>query len=82
MAGYLNTTVDDLVIKAAGETDPTKLAQYYSQMTQLMYDNYTVAWLVVPNQFQVVSKQVQGYVSNPMGAALPFVVMQNTMYAP
>ncbi len=81
MAGYYNATMDDLVIKAAGETDPAKLTQYYSQMTQLMYDNYTVAWLVVPQQFQVISSAVHGYITNPMGAALPFVVMQNTMSA-
>jgi len=81
MAGYYNTTMDDLVIAAAGETDPTTLRQYYTDITQLMYDNYTVAWLVVPDQFQIVSNQLQGYVTNPMGAALPFVVVQNTMSA-
>ena len=81
MAGYYDATMDNLVITAAGTTDPTLLRQYYSQITQLMYDNYTVAWLVVPDQFQVVHTQVTGYVSNPMGAALPFVVMQNTIKA-
>lgn len=81
MAGYYDATMDNLVIAAAGETNPTLLRDYYTQMTQLMYDNYTVAWLVVPTQFQVVHTQVTGYVTNPMGAALPFVVMQNTMKA-
>ncbi len=79
MAGYNDATMDSLVIAAAGETDPATLSQYYSQITRLMYDNYTVAWLVVPAQFQVVHTQVIGYVTNPMGAALPFVVTQNTM---
>jgi peptide/nickel transport system substrate-binding protein len=79
MAGYSDATMDDLVIKAAGETNPTKLREYYTNMTKLMYDNYTVAWLVVPDQFQVVNRQLTGFVSNPMGAALPFVVVQNTM---
>ena len=81
MAGYYNDTMDQLVIDAAGDTNPTNLTAYYSQITQLMYNNYSVAWLVVPDQFQVVHSQVTGYVSNPMGAALPFVVMQNTMKA-
>jgi peptide/nickel transport system substrate-binding protein len=81
MAAYVNATMDNLVIAAAGETNPTLLRQYYSQITQLMYDNYTVAWLVVPDQFQIANVHLQGYVTNPMGAALPFVVTQNTMRA-
>ena len=81
MAGYVNDTMDGLVIAAAGDTNPTNLTQYYTQITQLMYDNYTVAWLVVPQQYQVISSAVHGYVTNPMGAALPFVVVQNTMRA-
>jgi len=36
---------------------------------------------VVPTQFQVVNSHLQGFVANPMGAALPFVVVQNTIYA-
>jgi hypothetical protein len=47
----------------------------------MMYDNATVAWLVVPTQFQVVNTHLQGFVSNPMGAAIPFVVTQNTAVA-
>lgn len=81
MAAYVNETMDNLVILAAGETNPTLLTQYYSQITQLMYDNYTVAWLVVPDQFQIANIHLQGYVTNPMGAALPFVVSQNTLHA-
>jgi peptide/nickel transport system substrate-binding protein len=81
MARYANSTVDDLVLAAAGETDPGLLDQYYANITKAMYDNYTVAWLVVPTQFQIVHKQLTGYVTNAMGAALPFVVVQNTMEA-
>ena len=81
MARYNNATMDQIVINAAGTSDQTLQDQYYAQMTKLMYDNYTVAWLVVPQQFQITYSGVTGYVSNPMGAALPFVVMQNTMYA-
>jgi peptide/nickel transport system substrate-binding protein len=81
MARYANDTVDGLVLDAAGETNPAVLDQYYGEITQAMYDNYTVAWLVVPTQFQVAHKQLTGYVTNAMGAALPFVVVQNTMVA-
>lgn len=81
MARYYNSDVDNLTLAAAGEPTASVQDQEYRQITQLMYDNYTVAWLVVPQQFQITYSGVTGYVSNPMGAALPFVVMQNTMYA-
>ena len=81
MAQYNNATMDQLVIQAAGDSNPTTLKQEYAQMTQLMYDNYTVAWLVVPDQYQIMSSQLHGFNANAMGAALPFVVTQNTMYA-
>ena len=81
MSGYANATMDQLVIEAAGDTNPTNLTAKYSQITRLMYENYTNAWLVVPTQFQIVHTTLQGSVTNPMGAALPFVVVQNTLYA-
>jgi ABC-type transport system substrate-binding protein len=81
MSGYANATMDRLVIEAAGDRNPTNLTAKYSQITRLMYENYTNAWLVVPTQFQIVHTTLQGSVTNPMGAALPFVVVQNTLYA-
>ena len=81
MARYSNVTMDNLVIDAAGTANQTQQGLDYAQMTKMMYDNYTVAWLVVPDQFQITYSGVTGFVSNPMGAALPFVVMQNTMHA-
>jgi hypothetical protein len=47
----------------------------------MMYDNYTVAWLVVPTTFQVYSPLLQGIIPNPMGTAHPLVMMFNTEYA-
>lgn len=81
MAGYNNPTADELVYHAAAQSDPAVLRNDYAQMTQMMYDNYTVAWLVVPNQFTVTNPLLKGYISNPMGSAVPFVIAQNTMYA-
>ena len=81
MSAYNNLTMDTLVIDAATNTNQTQVTEDYTQITQMMYDNYTNAWLVVPTQFQVVNSHLQGFVTNPMGAALPFVVMQNTEYA-
>src|SRR5207249_2399815 len=57
MSAYVNATMDQLVIDAAGDTNPTTLASKYSQITRLMYDNYTNAWLVVPQQFQILHVQ-------------------------
>ncbi len=81
MAMYANTTMDNLVLSAAGDSNPTNLTADYTQMTQLMYDNYTVAWLVVPTQFQVYNTLLQGVVPNPMGSGLPFTMTFNTEYA-
>jgi len=50
-------------------------------MVQLMHDNYTNAWLVVPQQFAIYNPRLQGVVPNPMGSALPFTMMFNTEYA-
>lgn len=81
MGAYNNATVDNLVIDAATNTSAAGRTEDYRQITRAMYDNYTDAWLVVPTQFQVVNSHLHGFVANPMGAALPFVVVQNTEYA-
>ncbi|TLZ43157.1 MAG: ABC transporter substrate-binding protein [Methanobacteriota archaeon] len=81
MAGYNDPTMDTLVLDAATQSDSNVAKAEYAQMTKMMYDNATVAWLVIPTQFQVVNTHLLGYVENPMGAALPFVVVQNTCYA-
>jgi len=81
MAAYNDPALDPLVLDAATQTNPNTAKAEYAQMTRMMYDNATVAWLVVPTQFQVVNTHLQGFVSNPMGAAIPFVVTQNTAVA-
>jgi len=81
MAAYNDPAMDSLVLDAATQTDASTARTEYANMTRLMYDNATVAWLVVPTQFQVVNTHLQGFVSNPMGAAIPFVVTQNTAVA-
>src|SRR5207247_2693310 len=77
MAAYNDPAMDSLVLDAATQTDASTARTEYANMTRLMYDNATVAWLVVPTQFQVVNTHLQGFVSNPLGAAVTFVV---TMY--
>src|SRR3989454_498860 len=81
MAGYNNLEIDNLTLDAATQSDPNVARAEYATITRTMYDNATVAWLVVPTQFQVVNTHLLGFVANPMGAAIPFVVTQNTAYA-
>ena len=81
MSQYNNLTMDSLVIDAAGQSNPTNLTNDYSQITRMMYDNYTNAWLVVPQQFAVYNQLLHGVVFNPMGSGLPFTMVMNTEYA-
>ena len=81
MSQYNNLTMDSLVIDAAGQSNPTNLTNDYSQITRMMYDNYTNAWLVVPQQFAVYNQLLRGVVFNPMGSGLPFTMVMNTEYA-
>jgi peptide/nickel transport system substrate-binding protein len=80
MSGYSNATVDSLTLTAAGETNPTNLTAEYTQMTNLMYNNYTDAWLCVPTSFAVYNSHLQGYIFNPMASAEPFTLQFNEMY--
>ncbi|MCI4319647.1 MAG: ABC transporter substrate-binding protein [Thermoplasmata archaeon] len=81
MSGYANSTVDGLVVAAAGESNPANFTSDYSQITSAMYYNYTDAWLVVPTLFAVYNPTVQGIVSTPMGST-PFDTMEyNTISA-
>src|SRR5208282_1326885 len=72
MSGYNNTTVNVDVYAAASSQNATNLTAYYSTMTQLMFDNYTDIWLVVPASFSVYSAHLHGVVTNPMASAEPF----------
>ena len=79
MSAYASGEVDNLTIDAAG--NPANASADYQRITQLMHDNFTNAWLVVPQQFAIYGNRLKGFVSNPMGSALPFTMMFNTEYA-
>lgn len=81
MSSYANTTMDGLVYAAASTSNPTQLAADYSQMTSMMYSNYTDIWLVVPTAFAVYSSHMNGIIQNPMASAEPFAMYFNTQYA-
>jgi peptide/nickel transport system substrate-binding protein len=80
MAGYDNATVDSLVYSAAAESNPVNLTNDYTEMTSLLYSNYSEIWLVVPTQFAVWASDLHGIILNPMGSAMPWVLGQNTLW--
>jgi peptide/nickel transport system substrate-binding protein len=80
MSGYNNATVNNDTYLAAAESNPATLTAYYSNMTTLMYNNYTDIWLVVPTAFAVYSTNLQGFVQNPMASGEPFAIGFNTQW--
>ncbi|HEV8050492.1 MAG TPA: ABC transporter substrate-binding protein [Thermoplasmata archaeon] len=82
MSGYANLTMDTDVFAAANaSTSPADASGLYANMTSMMYNNYTDAWLVVPTQYAVYSNHVHGIVDNAMGSAEPVALTFNTEYA-
>ncbi len=81
MSGYNNATVNSLVYAAAADNNSANLTSDYAQMTQLMYDNYTDIWLVVPDSVAVYSIYLQGFIENPMASAEPYALLFNTQWA-
>jgi ABC-type transport system substrate-binding protein len=81
MSSYANATMDNLVISAAGTSSPAQLTADYTQMTSMMYSNYTDIWLVVPTAFAVYSPLMNGIIQNPMASAEPFALYFNTQTA-
>ncbi|MCI4326679.1 MAG: ABC transporter substrate-binding protein [Thermoplasmata archaeon] len=80
MAGYSNQTVDNDTYLAASNSTPSVLTGYYANMTQLLYNNYSEIWLVVPTSFAVYSSNLHGFVQNPMASAEPFAIGFNTQW--
>ncbi|HLM70924.1 MAG TPA: hypothetical protein VK423_06055, partial [Thermoplasmata archaeon] len=80
MAGFANATVDTDTYAAASDSNPSDLTAYYTNMTQIMYDNYSEIWLVVPTSFGVYSTNLHGLDQNPMGSAEPYVIGLQTQY--
>ena len=80
MAGYNNQNVTNLTYQAAGESNPTNLTNDYTQMTQLMYYNYSEIWTVVPTSFAVYTTNLHGVIINAMGSAEPYQILFNTQW--
>jgi len=75
-----NSTLYNLTYTAAAESNAANLTADYTTMTQVLYNNYTEIWLVVPTAFAVYASNLHGIVQNPMGSAEPFVIALNTQY--
>lgn len=80
MAQYANGTVDADTYLAAADSNPADLTAYYTNMTNLMYNNYSEIWLVVPTSFAVYASNLHGFVQNPMASAEPFTIGFNTQW--
>ncbi|MGA8303577.1 MAG: ABC transporter substrate-binding protein [Thermoplasmata archaeon] len=80
MAGFNNATVNNDTYLAASDSNPADLTAYYTNMTQIMYDNYSEIWLVVPTSFAVYASDLHGYVFNPMASAEPYSIGFNTQW--
>ncbi len=81
MAGYSNATVDELVFRAAADSNPANLTADYGEMTELMDSNYSDLWLVAPTEFEISSIFLHGVIPNPMGNAEPAAVLYSSEWA-
>jgi ABC-type transport system substrate-binding protein len=72
--------VDADTFAAASSNLPANLTAYYTNMTNIMYGNYSEIWLVVPTSFAVYSSNLRGFVQNPMASAEPFAIGFNTQW--
>ena len=70
LSGYNNTQLDGLIYSAAVQTNATQRAQMYSQITQIMKDNYVNIWFYQREGYAVYSTNVGGISFNPLGASI------------
>jgi peptide/nickel transport system substrate-binding protein len=80
MSGYSNMTTDNLIYAAAADSNPLNLTADYTNITNMMYQNYTDVWLVVPTSFDVHATNLHGIIINAMGDAEPSCLLFNTMW--
>jgi peptide/nickel transport system substrate-binding protein len=80
MAGFSNATVNADIFAAASDSRATAVSADYSQITSLLYSNYSEIWLVVPTSFAFYSTYLHGVVENPMGSAEPASLLLNTLW--
>lgn len=62
---YYNPAYDDLVIRAAAETDPVAREALYHQAAEIAYDDPPFIFLFTPDDLYGVSDRLQGWVPRP-----------------
>jgi len=80
MSEFNSPAVNQWFYQAAEAPTVAAAAQYYGDITNYMYYNYTNAWLVIPTSFQVYNVDVQGILANPMGSGIGFQLVYNSDY--
>jgi peptide/nickel transport system substrate-binding protein len=70
LSGYNNTELDSLIYGAAVENDAATRNQMYSEIAQIMYNDYVNIWLYQRQGYAVYREGVQGIVFNPLGATI------------
>jgi peptide/nickel transport system substrate-binding protein len=81
MSEFASPQVDSWFFQAEESSSPAAAAQYYGDITNYMYYNYTDAWLVIPTLFQVYNVHVSGIIPNAMGSSIPVAFEYNTYTA-
>jgi ABC-type transport system substrate-binding protein len=80
MAGFSNATVDYDVYDAASQSNPVNITADYTNITSIMYNNYTDIWTVIPTSFAVYNVNLHGVIINAMGSAEPYAILFNTQW--
>ncbi len=80
MSGFANGTVDGEVYDAMAQSNPANITADYTNMTQIMYNNYTDIWSVIPTSFAVYNVDLHGVIINAMGSAEPYAILFNTQW--
>ncbi len=65
--GYENERVDELFNLAAGEVDPEKRQEYYSEVQQILTDELPVAWLIELGFPTIYDTRVHNAVTTAIG---------------
>lgn len=69
--GYANPQVDTLLDELVRTTDQDRLEEGYSEVVQMINDDFAFIWLAQGSSFHVQRDWVEGYYYNPMHSGSP-----------
>lgn len=73
---FSNSNYDDLIAKAAVETDPSKRAEYYKECQKILVDQAVAVYIMDPNLIMASKKNLKGFKFYP----LRFLDMSSVYY--